>query len=167
MTVGGGLAAYQFLYPRQKKNEFGGKFYLGVAADLPAIDSEPQANVYGRFWLANTEEGLYAFYEICTQPWNGNPHKYRWDSLRGRFECGVCGARFSRDGLYTYGPAPRDLDQFVVEIRSGRKVIAKTNRTHEIIHPPTVPFPGAEIIVDTGAIIEGMPSGVGLTWEPK
>ena len=95
MTAGSGLAAYQFLYPRRPLNEFGGKFYLGAAADLPPVGSEPQANVYGKFWLANTEVGLHAFYEICTHPWNGNPHRYTWDSERFRFECPVCVAQSS------------------------------------------------------------------------
>ena len=157
MTVGSGLAAYQFLYPRRPINEFGGKFYLGAAADLPPVGSEPQANVYGKFWLANIEKGLHAFYEICTHPWPGNPHKYTWDSERFRFECPLCGSKFSLEGHYIEGPAPRSLDQFVIEIVTGRKVVAKTMHAEDAIVSPGIPSPEAEIVVDTGTTIEGLP----------
>lgn len=158
MTAGSGLAAYQFIYPRRTINEFGGKFYLGAAADLPAIGSEPQTNVYGKFWLANTEEGLHAFYEICTHPWNGNPHKYTWDSERFLFACPMCGSKFSLEGHYIEGPAPRSLDQFVIEVVTGRKVVALTILTEDSIASPSIPSPDTEIVVDTGTTIEGLPS---------
>ena len=161
LTVGSGVAAYQFLYPRQPINEFGGKFLLGAAANLPPVGIEPQLNIEGRFWLANYEDGPRALYEICTHPWRGTPHKYRWDSARSRFECPWCGSKFSREGLYIEGPAPRNLDQFVVEIKSGREVLARTKRSHAMINAPSLPFPGVDIIVDTGMLIEGLPSGVG------
>lgn len=156
MTAGTGLAAYRFLYPRQPINEFGGKFYLGAAADLPAIGSQPQANVYGKFWLANTEEGLHAFFEICTHPWNGNPHKYTWDFERDRFACPMCGSKFSLEGHYIEGPAPRSLDRFVIEVVKGRKIAAKTMMAEDRIVSPSIPSPDAEIVVDTGATIEGL-----------
>ena len=61
LTLGSGLAAYQFLYPRRPVNEFGGMFHLGTAVDLPPVGSASQANIEGRFWLINNEEGLRAF----------------------------------------------------------------------------------------------------------
>ncbi|MDE0078423.1 MAG: Rieske 2Fe-2S domain-containing protein [Caldilineaceae bacterium] len=158
MTAGSGLAAYLFLYPRWPINKFGGKFYLGAAADLPATGSEPQMNAFGKFWLANTEEGLHAFYKICTHPWNGNPHWYTWDPERYRFACPVCGSKFSLEGHYIEGPAPRSLDRFVIEVVKGRKVVGRTMIAENTIVSPRNPSPDAEIVVDTGTMIEGLPS---------
>lgn len=157
MTVGTGLAAYQFLFPRRPANKFGGKFYLGAASNLPPAGSDPQANIDGRFWLANTEDGPRAFYNLCTHKWRGISVKYRWDPTRARFECPACGAKFSLEGHYIEGPAPRSLDQFVIEIVTGRKVVAKTMFAEDAIVSPGIPSPEAEIVVDTGTTIEGLP----------
>ncbi len=158
MTLGSGIAAYQFLYPYKRANTFGGKFYIGAATDLPLVGSEPQANVDGRFWLVNTENGPRAFSNICPRSLATGPIKFRWDADRNRFDCPVCGAKFSREGHYIEGPAPRSLDQFVIEVVSGRRVFAMTKRlSHEII-APVVPSPEAKILVDTSKIIEGFAS---------
>ena len=160
MTVGSGLAAYKFLYPRQPVNVFGGKFYLGAAVNLPPVGSDPQANVEGRFWLANTVEGLRAFYDLCTHSWGGVSIRYKWEHTRARFECPACGSKFSLEGHYIEGPASRSLDQFVVEIVTGRTVVAETTLAEDAIESPPVLSPEAEIVVDTGTTIEGLPSSV-------
>lgn len=155
MTLGTGLAAYQFLYPRRPANEFGGIFYLGSAADLPPIGSEPQLNIEGRFWLANTEEGLRAFYNICTFPWPNNPIKYRWDAARSRFICPLCGSHFGPEGYYMLGPAPRNLDQFVIEVLEGDAVVGMTKDAGDEIAAPALPGQAAEISIDTGKLLRG------------
>ena len=155
-TVGTGLAAYQFLYPRRPANEFGGRFYLGAASNLPPVGSFPKANVDGRFWLVNTEDGPRAFYNVCTHKWGEIWIKYRWDSERFRFECPMCGSKFSLEGHYIEGPAPRSLDQFVIEIVTGRRVVAETMLSEGAIVAPSTPSHDAEIVVDTGTIIEGL-----------
>jgi cytochrome b6-f complex iron-sulfur subunit len=158
MTLGSGLSAYHFLYPRRPANTFGGVFHLSAAADLPPVGSDPFANIDGRFWLINNEDGPRAYYNICTHPWLGNPHQYRWDPEASRFQCPLCGSRFSREGHYQYGPAPRSLDQFVVEVVTGRKVFAETKRLGKEIIAPVVHSPEAKILIDTGKIIEGLAS---------
>ena len=158
LTVGTGVAGYQFLYPRWPANKFGGRFYLGAAANLPPTGTEPLLKIEGKFWLANTEEGLHAFYEICTHPWNGNPHKYTWDSERFLFACPVCGSKFNLEGHYMEGPAPRSLDRFVIEVVKSRKVVARTMIAEDSIASPSIPSPDTEIVVDTGTTIEGLPS---------
>lgn len=155
MTAGTGLAAYKFLYPRKPANVFGGRFHLGPAANLPPAGSEPQKHIEGRFWLANTEEGLRAFYNLCTHSWNGVSIRYYWESVRKRFECPACGSKFSLEGHYIEGPAPRSLDQFVVEIVEGRTVVAQTVLTERSIESPA-PFQETEIVVDTGELIQGL-----------
>ena len=155
MTLGSGIAAYQFLYPYKRANTFGGKFYIGAATDLPLVGSEPQANVDGRFWLVNTENGPRAFSYICPRSRATGPVKFRWDADRNRFDCPVCGTKFSREGHYIEGPAPRSLDQFVIEVVSGRRVFSMTKRLSDEIIAPVVPSPEAKILIDTGKIIEG------------
>ncbi len=157
LTVGSGVAGYQFLYPRQPRNEFGGRFFLGAAADLPLVGSDPQLNVDGRFWLVNTDEGPRAFFFLCTHAWGVRSIRYLWDTANARFECPMCGSRFSWDGHYFYGPAPRSLDQFVVEIVTGRTVAAKTTLTEDAIEAPRFASLEAEIVVDTGKTIQGLP----------
>lgn len=158
MTLGSGLAAYQFLYPHRPANTFGGVFQLSAAADLPPVGMDPFANIDGRFWLINNEDGPRAYYNICTHPWPGNPHQYRWDPEASRFQCPLCGSRCSREGHYIDGPAPRSLDQFVIEVVAGHKVFAKTKRLSEEIIAPVVPSPEAKILVDTSKTIEGFAS---------
>lgn len=158
MTAGSGLAAYQFLYPHQPANAFGGRFYLGTTANLPPIGSEPQHHVDGRFWLVGLEEGPRAFFNLCTHTFGTRWIRLWWDSTNARFDCPMCGSRFSLEGHYITGPAPRSLDQFVIEIVTGRKVVAKTKYVEDAILSPSIPAPDAEIVVDTGTMIEGLPS---------
>ena len=158
MTLGSGIAAYQFLYPYHRANTFGGKFYIGAATDLPLVGSKPQANVDGRFWLVNTENGPRAFSNVCPRSRAIGHVRIIWDPVRSRFDCPVCGSKFSREGHYITGPAPRSLDQFVIKVVTGHKVFAKTKRLPEEIIAPVVPSPEAKILVDTSKIIEGFAS---------
>ena len=155
LTLGSGLAAYQFLYPRRPVNEFGGMFHLGTAADLPLVGSAPLANIEGRFWLINNEEGLRAFYNVSTHNWDGSTAKYKWEPARKRFECPVCGAKFNREGHCISGPAPRNLDQFVVEIEMGKSVVARTEVSGDEVVAPALTGPAAVVFVDTGELLRG------------
>ena len=46
----------------------------------------------------------------------------------------------------------------MIEIVTGRKVVAKTKYVENAILSPSIPAPDAEIVVDTGTMIEGLPS---------
>lgn len=157
LTVGTGVAGYQFLYPRRPANKFGGRFYLGAAANLPQVGSDPLLNRNGRFWLANHEKGVHAFYHLCTYAWAGGT-RFKLVFEKDRFECPVCGSKFSLEGHYFDGPAPRSLDQFAIEIVVGRTTVSQTAVTEVAIEPPYIPSPDAEIVIDTGSMIEGLPS---------
>lgn len=160
LTLGSGLAAWQFIYPRSPANEFGGKFYLGSAANLPPVGGEPQNYPEGRFWLVNTEKGPHAIYILCTHSWEGVRIKLWWDSDESHFYCPACGSRFCPDGDYILGPAPRSLDQFAIELVTGRTVLAMTNPTADFIEAPVAPAPDGEIVVNTGALLQGPPSAL-------
>lgn len=106
-----GVALFDFMYPRFKVGEFGGKFFLGPVSSMPATDAAPKANTDGKFWLVNTtDEGVKALYMVCTHL----GCLYKWEPSTVRFECPCHGSKFTREGFYIEGPAPRSLDSFVV-----------------------------------------------------
>ncbi len=139
------------MYPRFKAGEFGGDFFLGLASALPDQSSAPQGDPIGKFWLVNTEQGPRALYMVCTHL----GCLYKWVEANRRFECPCHGSKFTREGVYIEGPAPRSLDQFVIEIQEGGSVVASTEATADGIQPPGVPSSSAEIVVKTGQRIQG------------
>lgn len=151
LTLEGGLATYLFMYPRFRAGEFGGKFELGPAAALPATDVGPLPDTTGKFWLVNTEEGPKAIYMVCTHL----GCLYKWEPSNFRFECPCHGSKFTREGHYIEGPAPRSLDNFVVEVVEGGEVVAKTEDSGDAIVPPMPPSPDAVVMVDTGKRLQG------------
>ncbi|MFZ1756907.1 MAG: Rieske 2Fe-2S domain-containing protein, partial [Caldilineaceae bacterium] len=153
LTLEGGLATYLFMYPRFKEGEFGGKFTLGPASVLPPVDASPEAETSGKFWLVNTDAGPKAIYMVCTHL----GCLYKWEPSNNRFECPCHGSKFSREGFYIEGPAPRSLDQFIVEV-DDNGVVATTTESDQGAIPPEVPSPSAEIRVNTGKRILGRPS---------
>ena len=153
VTLEGGLATFQFMYPRFKAGQFGGKFDLGAATILPLTDAAPKPDPNGKFWLVNTDAGPKAIYMVCTHL----GCLYKWEPSNNRFECPCHGSKFSREGFYIEGPAPRSLDQFIVEVDEGGVVALSTDGDIGVV-PPAVPSPGAEIRVNTGKRIKGHPS---------
>jgi cytochrome b6-f complex iron-sulfur subunit len=154
LTLESGLATYQFMYPRFRAGEFGGEFLLGAAAALPQVGIDPQGNTNGKFWLINTDEGPRALYMVCTHL----GCLYKWEPSNSRFECPCHGSKFSREGHYIEGPAPRSLDQFVIKVKEGEAVLAETVDTGDSISAPGPPAPDAAIVVDTGDRIPGKPA---------
>jgi len=153
LTLEGGLATYLFMYPRFKEGQFGGKFILGPATVLPPTDASPQPDTGGKFWLVNTDAGPKAIYMVCTHL----GCLYKWEPSNHRFECPCHGSKFSREGFYIEGPAPRSLDQFIVEVDDNGSVATTTDSDQGAV-PPAVPSPSAEIRVNTGKRIPGKPS---------
>ena len=75
--------------------------------------------------------GLMALWQRCVHlgcrvPWCGPSQG---------FECPCHGSRYNAVGEYFGGPAPRNLDRFVVEVREDRFII----RTGDIIETPRAP----------------------------
>ena len=154
LTLESGLATYQFMYPRFREGEFGGKFPLGAASVLPQTGIDPQSNTTGKFWLINTDEGPRALYMVCTHL----GCLYKWEPSNSRFECPCHGSKFNREGHFIEGPAPRSLDQFQIEIVQGGSVVSMTEDAGDRIAAPTPPGPEAEIVVNTGKRIPGKPA---------
>ncbi|MCB0092582.1 MAG: Rieske 2Fe-2S domain-containing protein [Caldilineaceae bacterium] len=125
-----GLGMYVFMYPRFKAGEFGGKFFVDEAL-WPANADAPQGNPDGKFWMVEVEDGSKkALYMVC-------PHLgclYKWEPANWRFECPCHGSKYTHDGFYIEGPAPRSLDSFVLSEADG------------------------EVVVDTGKKVTGSPA---------
>jgi cytochrome b6-f complex iron-sulfur subunit len=131
VTLQSAVGLFQFMMPRFKAGEFGGIFYLGPETALPQTGASPEAVTAGKFWLVNTEDqGPIALYMVCTHL----GCLYKWEQANNRFECPCHGSKFTREGFFIEGPAPRSLDQFVVTIENG------------------------EVAVDTGRRINGAPA---------
>ncbi|MDE0139862.1 MAG: Rieske 2Fe-2S domain-containing protein [Caldilineaceae bacterium] len=156
LTLESGLATYQFMYPRFREGEFGGKFILGDSTALPQIGIDPEGNSTGKFWLINTDEGPRALYMVCTHL----GCLYKWEPSNNRFECPCHGSKFNREGHYIEGPAPRSLDQFLVEIVEGGSIVATTEDEGDFISAPALPSPDAEVVVDTGKRLQGKPKAL-------
>ena len=156
LTLESGLATYQFMYPRFREGEFGGKFLLGNADILPQIGIDPEGNTTGKFWLINTDEGPRALYMVCTHL----GCLYKWEPSNNRFECPCHGSKFSREGHYIEGPAPRSLDQFLIEIVQGGSTVAQTEDAGDSISAPNLPAPDVDIVVDTGKRLPGKPKAL-------
>ena len=154
LTLESGLATYQFMYPRFREGEFGGKFPLGEATALPQIGLDPEGNATGKFWLINTDEGPRALYMVCTHL----GCLYKWSPSNNRFQCPCHASQFSREGHYIRGPASRSLDQFVIEIVEDGEVVAQTEDAGDAISAPGTSVFGAEIVVNTGKRIRGKPA---------
>ena len=153
VALEGGYSTFKFMMPRFRAGEFGGVFELGPASALPPVGAVPERNSQGRYWLYHSEEGVKALYQVCTHL----GCLYKWEPARNRFECPCHGSKFTADGDYIEGPAPRSLDQFVVEVVVGDQVVAQTKETETRIVPPKPEPPNALIRVQTGKKILGKP----------
>ncbi len=80
--------------------------------------------------------GLMALFQRCVHLGCRVP----WCATSQGFECPCHGSKYSYIGEYFAGPAPRNLDRFVVEEREGRFVI----KTGTIIQTPRAPVLYAE-----------------------
>ena len=133
MLGAAGLGSFQFLYTIFKDGEFGGSFIVNEYLEtIPTLENAPEGVADGKFWFVQTEEGAYkAIYMVCTHL----GCLYKWAPSNWRFECPCHGSKFSHDGFYIEGPAPRSLDSFEVnELADGL------------------------ISVDTGAKVTGAPA---------
>jgi cytochrome b6-f complex iron-sulfur subunit len=118
-----GVASFEFLYPRFRAGEFGGDFNV-ASSELPANDVAPIPKTAGKFWLVTTQDGSpKAIYMVCTHL----GCLYKWEPSNIRFECPCHGSKFSHDGFYIEGPAPRSLDYFEVT-EEADKIIVHTGK---------------------------------------
>lgn len=139
-----GLVSFFFMYPRFKAGEFGGAFFMGPETALPPTDAPPRGEPDGKFWWVNvpedyayTDPGPHAIYMVCTHL----GCLYKWVDENNRFECPCHGSKYTREGFYIEGPAPRSLDQFEVDLVDDVYVVDTGAKT---LGPPSdeSPFKG-------------------------
>ena len=149
--VGIGGSAFFFAFPRFKVGEFGGLFPLGKADDvLPKPGDPPIHNQNGKFWLSNSNGMIVALYDVCVHL----GCLYEWQAVTGRFEFPCHGSKYSKEGKYIEGPAPRSLDRMVVSIvGANNQPIAQTDAKGSPL--PIPPDGSANIVIDTGKVIPG------------
>lgn len=151
LTVEFSAVTLMFAMPRLGPGEFGGPVPIGSVDTLP-MDTEGSPAPYNRskFWWVNTAEGTLAIYKVCT-------HLgciYDWKPAENKYICPCHGSQFQRDGTFIQGPAPRNLDRFVIRAIDGTgKEIARTNEAGEPLQIP----PGSSVVVETGLRIQGQP----------
>ncbi|MEZ4635178.1 MAG: Rieske 2Fe-2S domain-containing protein [Caldilineaceae bacterium] len=153
LTLEIGVGSYYFMYPRFRAGEFGGAFPLSQG-ELPPPEAAPNSNTTGKFWLVDTADGPRALYMVCTHL----GCLYKWEESNFRFECPCHGSKFDHDGHYIEGPAPRSLDQFVIDIVQNGEVVGSTEDGGDNIIAPQIPGPDAQIVVQTGQRIMGKPA---------
>jgi len=142
---------YLFSLPRFREGEFGGDFTIGKVSDLPNPDAPPVNYPKVKLWISNTENGVLALYKVCTHL----GCLYNWNTQEVKFICPCHGSQFQKDGTYITGPAPRNLDRFVVRVESPNgQVLAETDPDSGA--PLQLPDnPDAVIVVSTGTRIQG------------
>lgn len=149
LTLAGSAGAVLwFAYPRFREGEFGGEFALSPG-EVPEVGGAPREYPEGRFWLIQTDEGVLAIYKVCTHL----GCLYKWTPSAFRFECPCHGSKFQIDGTKIEGPAPRNLDRFVVTAQGVEgNVLAETDADGSAL-----PLPDGTVTlrIQTGQRIKG------------
>ncbi|MDP2674703.1 MAG: ubiquinol-cytochrome c reductase iron-sulfur subunit [Dehalococcoidia bacterium] len=125
-----------------------------VSADrVPKVGGDPVVIPEGRFFLVNlaagttpngeeTPGGLLAMWRKCphlgcTVPWRPD---FTFLGRTGWFRCPCHGSTYTREGgILVYGPAPRPLDLFTLEVQGDKSVVVTTGVTAAIKGGPENP----------------------------
>ena len=116
--LGSGGATMAIMYPRFKEGQFGGKFDMGNVDDFEEGSVTP--NREGKFFLIRLGDDFKALYQVCTHL--GCLVRVNADG----YSCPCHGSKFARDGKIVASPAPRDMDEFAVEVTEDGQVIVDT-----------------------------------------
>ena len=147
-----GIELLAFMWPRLKGG-FGASIDAGAVSDLIAATRTPDGGVIPAFipeakaYVVPVDEdnlsgqfagksvaagGLMALYQRCVHLGCRVP----WCATSQGFECPCHGSKYDYIGEYFGGPAPRNLDRFVVEIVDTQFII----HTGDIIQTPRAPI---------------------------
>jgi cytochrome b6-f complex iron-sulfur subunit len=136
LAVVGTLGApLDFLWPRRRAAGFGGRVFVS-ADQVPPPSAEPARFPQGRFYLSHlapgqegSSGGLLAIYQKCTHlgctvPWRPD---FRFQDTTGWFRCPCHGSTYTKGAaILVFGPAPRPLDLFDVEVNENGEVVVNT-----------------------------------------
>lgn len=133
-----GLASLAFFWPKVSGG-FGSDVDAGPIADIKDTISQADGSILpvflpeARAWIVPADStagtqfadnfteagGLMALWQKCVHLGCSVP----WCQTSQGFECPCHGSKYNAFGEYQDGPAPRNLDRFIVEDRDGRLVI--------------------------------------------
>ncbi len=140
-----GIAALAFMWPRLRSGGFGSKVVAGKVADIEAELFTPDGRVQPLFLSAAQSYvvpfrgdpagssfeglpvvagGLMALWQRCVHLGCRVP---TCDSSQG-FECPCHGSKYNYHGEYEDGPAPRNLDRFVVTVNDANELVIDTGQ---------------------------------------
>ena len=146
-----GIELLAFMWPRLKGG-FGASIDAGSVVDLIAATRTPDGGVVPAFipearaYVVPVDDsnlsdqfegksvaagGLMALYQRCVHLGCRVP----WCATAQGFECPCHGSKYDYIGEYFGGPAPRNLDRFVVEVIDARFVI----HTGDVLQTPRAP----------------------------
>lgn len=151
-----GLNSLAFFWPKLTGG-FGSDVDAGAVEDLTAQTVNPDGTIRpvfipeARAYVVPAPEtlsaqfegkevaaaGLMALFQRCVHLGCRVP----WCATSIGFECPCHGSKYNSAGEYFAGPAPRNLDRFVVEIRNGDRFVI---RTGTIIQTPRAPLPSVQ-----------------------
>lgn len=136
----------------RKLRGFGGP--IPVSPDrVPPAGGEPVRIFEGRFWLVNLEAGTTPNGEEtpggvialwtkcphlgCTVPWNAG---FTFQGRKGWFRCPCHNSTYTKEGgVIVFGPAPRPMDVFPIEVQDDLGLIVQTGRQFEFTGSPKNP----------------------------
>jgi cytochrome b6-f complex iron-sulfur subunit len=99
------------------------RIFLGMATEFPpgTVKALPKYKMI----VFSDSKGLYAVSSVCTHM--GCTVSYK--ANEGLLACPCHGAKYSKDGTVTHGPAKKNLKWFLVEIDPGNKVYIDLSKT--------------------------------------
>lgn len=166
-----GIELLAFMWPRLKSG-FGASIDAGAVSDLIAATRTPDGGVIPAFipearaYVVPVDEsnlsaqfegksvaagGLMALYQRCVHLGCRVP----WCATAQGFECPCHGSKYDYLGEYFGGPAPRNLDRFVVEVIDTQFII----HTSDILQTPRAPtrsvaYPQGPSCIGAIAVVE-------------
>jgi len=125
-----------YAYPRIMAGAFGGKFRLDQKASAFTVNDEPLLVPDGKFYIVKVapesaiqpvpdEDGqvnparIMAIYQVCVHLGCLVPYI----PTEKLFICPCHGSTYQRDSQYVRGPAPRNLDQFRVQVSNDTLIV--------------------------------------------
>jgi len=151
LIVGVTGAPLSFMWLR-KLTGFGGP--ISVSADrIPPAGGDPVTILEGRFYLLNLEAGttpngektpggVLALWRKCphlgcTIPWRPD---FQFQGRKGWFRCPCHGSTYTKEGgVIVFGPAPRPMDVFPVEVQDDGGLVVQTGRAFDGTGSPRNP----------------------------
>lgn len=144
LFVGGMLASFLGFFNLRGPSGFGAPVTV-PASSIPPVGSPPVRIPEGKFWLVNLQGsegdvtsvggtgGLLALYWKCphlgcTVPWNGafDGAAVNFPGITGWFRCPCHGSTYSKAGVRVFGPAPRSMDTFAVQVNGDGTLTVNT-----------------------------------------